>query len=123
MTTDAQTQAIPRVSAAMFPVPGAQVATAEPDAEVAAAEPDVNAEAEAKAAEPDVNAEAEGEAAEPDGEVAAAEPSAEVPRGESVQDIYEAGLAKLDALHDRWTAAMAEMREAQVTGGPKEAAA
>jgi hypothetical protein len=106
MTTDAQTQAIPRVPAAILPVPGAQVATAEPDAEIVDAGPDAVVAA-----------------AEPDSEIAAAEPRAEVPGGESVQHIYEAGLAKLDALHDRWTAAMAEVREAQVTGGPKNAAA
>jgi hypothetical protein len=32
---------------------------------------------------------------------------------ESVQYLYEAGLAKLHALHDRWAAAVTEVREAQ----------
>jgi hypothetical protein len=37
----------------------------------------------------------------------------EVPREESVQQLYEAGLAKLHALHGRWAAALAEVREAE----------
>ncbi len=45
------------------------------------------------------------------------------PRTESVQELYEAGLAKLEALHDRWTAAMAEIREAQPSGEPQQVAA
>jgi hypothetical protein len=44
-------------------------------------------------------------------EVAPPEP-VEDPREESVQHLYEAGLAKLDALHNRWAAAVKEMREA-----------
>ena len=62
-----------------------------------------------------------------DPEVAApapeAEPRVEVARTETVQEMYESGLAKLDALHDRWAAAMAELREAQASGEPGEAAA
>jgi hypothetical protein len=60
-------------------------------------------------------------AREPD--VAQPEPAAEVARTESVQEMYEAGLAKLEALHDRWAAAMADIREAQGSGEQGEAAA
>ena len=60
----------------------------------------------------------------PDPEVeAGAEPEAEVARTETVQEMYEAGLAKLDALHDRWAAAMAEIRETPANDDPEEAAA
>ena len=80
MTTDAQTQAISRLPAAVLAVA--------------------------------------------DGEVAvASESEAQDARTESVQEMYEAGLAKLDALHDRWAAAVAEIREAQPPGEPQEAAA
>ena len=79
MTTDAQTQEIPRV-----PTPVLAVA---------------------------------------DAEVAAPEPEAEDDRTESVQEIYEAGLAKLDALHDRWAAAVAELHGAQASAEPRKAAA
>lgn len=59
-----------------------------------------------------------------DAKVAVApESAAEDVRAESVQEMYEAGLAKLDALHDRWAAAVAEIREAQPSGEPQQAAA
>ncbi len=106
VSIDAQTEAIPRIPVAVLAVHSPQVAAAKPDAAVA-----------------DAGANAEISAAEPDGEVAAPEPDADVTREESVQQMYEAGLAKLDALHDRWTAAMAEVRTAQVNDGPGEAAA
>jgi hypothetical protein len=35
-------------------------------------------------------------------------------RDDSVQQLYEAGLTKLHTLHERWAAAVAEIREAQV---------
>ena len=85
MTTDAPTQAIPRVPTAVFAIHEPEVAAPDPEVE--------------------------------------AEPEAEVARTETVQEMYEAGLAKLDALHDRWAAAMAELREAQASGEPGEAAA
>ena len=78
MSTDAQTQAIPRV-------PGPVVAVANP-------------------------------------EVAAPGP-VEVAPEESVQHMYEAGMASLNALHDRWAAAIAAVHETQVIDGPGEAAA
>ena len=57
-----------------------------------------------------------------DSEVAP-DPEAEDARTEWVQEKYEAALAKLDALHDRWAAATADNREAQTSGEPGEAAA
>ena len=51
------------------------------------------------------------------------EPEEAVARTESVQEMYEAGLAKLQAVHNCWAAATAEIREAQVTGRLQEAAA
>ena len=45
--------------------------------------------------------------------VAAPEPVEAAYEEESVQYLYEAGLAKLHALHDRWAAAVTEVREAQ----------
>ena len=52
-------------------------------------------------------------APDPDAQVAAPDP-AEAADEESVQQLYEAGLAKLHALHDHWAAAVAEVREAQL---------
>ena len=78
VSTDAQTQTIPRVPAAVVAGAHADVATAR---------------------------------------------RVEVTREESVQDIYEAGLAKLDALHDRWVAGIAQLHEAQAMNVPGEAAA
>ena len=42
---------------------------------------------------------------------------------ESVQHLYEAGMAKLDALHDRWVAGTADIRDAQAMNAPEPAAA
>ena len=61
--------------------------------------------------------------------VAASEADATTPvpgedmQEKSVQHLYEAGLAKLDALHDRWVAATAEIRDAQAINAPEQAAA
>jgi hypothetical protein len=60
---------------------------------------------------------------EPDAEVAATEPRTGTPSVETVEHMYEAGLAKLAVLHDRWAAAMAEIRQASASGEPGEAAA
>jgi hypothetical protein len=56
-------------------------------------------------------------------EIAASDLETDVARTESLQEMYEAGLANLEVLHDRWAAAMAELREAQPSGGRGEAAA
>ena len=56
-------------------------------------------------------------------EVAAPESAADDAQTESVQQMYEAGLARLHALHDRWAAAVAEIRGAQPSGEPRKAAA
>lgn len=74
MTSDPQTQTIPRV-------PAPQIAVCEPG-------------------------------------VPAPGPEANVSPSESVQDMYEAGLAKLEALHDRWADALAEIRQAPVGDEP-----
>ncbi len=97
MTTDAQTQAIPRVPTAVLAVADAEVAAPDPDAEVAAPDPET--------------------------EDAAPDPETEDARTESIQEMYEAGLVKLDALHERWMAAVAKIREAQTSGEPLEDAA
>jgi len=57
-----------------------------------------------------------------DSEVAP-DPEAEDARTEWVQEMYEAALAKLDALHEPWAAAMAEILGAQESGEPGKAAA
>ena len=107
MSTDGQTQAIPRVPAAVAAVTDAR------------ANPAPGGEAEVAAAEPT----RETAAPAPDAEVATPGPSTEIAREVSVERIYEAGLAKLEALHDRWAAAMAEVRQAPASGEPGEAAA
>ena len=127
VTADAQTQAIPRTSAAAMPrVPVMIVAVA--DAEAAAAVPDAAVPVvEAAAAVPDAG---EGAAA-PAREAAAPVPDtgegAAVHDGdaaqESVQHLYEVALAKLNALHDGWAVAMGGLREALVDIGSGEAAA
>jgi hypothetical protein len=88
MSTDPQTQAIARVTAAVAAVGNAPVAGPAPDAEAAASAPD--------------------------GEIASER---------SVEHMYQAGLARLEALHDRWAAAMAEIREMQASSEPGTAAA
>lgn len=84
MTTDVQTQAIPRVPTTVVAVPDPEAADSDPEA------PDSDSE----------HAETE-----------------------SVQKMYEAALTKLAALHDRWAAAMTEIREARTSGEPEAAAA
>ncbi len=42
---------------------------------------------------------------------------------ESSQHLYEAGLAELNALHDRWRAGLAEIHETQRMSVPTEVAA
>ena len=56
-------------------------------------------------------------------EARASDAQAEDARPECVQEMYAAGLAKLNALHDRWATAVAEIREAQPSGDEREAAA
>jgi hypothetical protein len=92
MTTEAQTQEIPRVPPAVAAVPDA-------DAAAGAAAPEAAAEVAQELSDPEVAQEL------------------------SVQEMYEAGLGKLAALHGHWAAAMAEIREAQATREPGEAAA
>lgn len=56
-------------------------------------------------------------------EVAQSGPKAEVARPESVEEMYEAALSKLAALHDRWAAALADIRDGHPGGETGEAAA
>jgi hypothetical protein len=56
-------------------------------------------------------------------EAPAPDAQAENARPECVQEMYEAGVAKLNALHDRWAAAVAEIREAKTSSEPAEGAA
>ncbi len=124
MTTDAQTQAIPRVPTAVLAVADAEVAAPDPDAEVAAPDPDAEVAApdpDAEVAAPDPDAEVA--APDPETEDAAPDPETEDARTESIQEMYEAGLVKLDALHERWMAAVAKIREAQTSGEPLDDAA
>jgi hypothetical protein len=108
MSTDAQTQSIPRLPAAVAAVTDARVAAPAPPAEVAAAGPDTEAAAPAPDAELAVPEDA--------AEVATPELSTEIPCEESVEHIYGASLVKLEALHDRWAAAMAEIRQTPASG-------
>jgi hypothetical protein len=120
VSTDAQTQSIPRVPAAVVAVTDARVAAPGGDTKVAAAEP---AARHAPAPASDADADAEIAVPEADAEVAAPGPSTEIGCEESVEHIYEAGLARLEALHDRWAAALAEIRQAPAGGEAWEAAA
>ncbi len=115
VSTDAQTQSIPRIPAAVVAVADARVAAPAPSAEIASAGPDTEAAAPA----PDAELAGPG----PEAEATAPEASSEIPCEESVEHIYEAGRAKLAVLHDRWVAAMAEIRQAPANGEPEEAAA
>jgi hypothetical protein len=54
---------------------------------------------------------------------AASTPDAEVAAESRVQQVYEAAMATLHALHDNWAVAMVELRGAQVDSGLGEAAA
>jgi hypothetical protein len=56
-------------------------------------------------------------------EVRAPDPGPADARTDWAQGMYEAGLAKLDALHDRWAAAVAEIRDARASSEPVEVAA
>jgi hypothetical protein len=114
VSTDAQTQAIPRVPAAAMPRVSAAVIAA-PDAETAAPGRDTQIAALQPAADSAASA--------PHSEVAAAGSDAEVVGEEPVEQVYEAAMARLNAVHDSWAAAMVEYREAQVDSGPGEAAA
>ena len=105
VSTDAQTQAIPRVPVA--------------DAAVARIVPALGGDAKVAAAE----GAAETASSAPDADVTVPEPDAEVACEVSVEDIYEAGLSKLEALHGHWSAAMAEFRQVPARGDLGKAAA
>jgi hypothetical protein len=107
VSTDAPTHTIPGVQAAVVPVTNARVATSS-GRDAGAAAPALDTEV----AVPD-----------PDAQVVAPEHSTEIACEESVEYTYRTGLAKLEALHDRWAAAMAEIRQAPASGEPGEAAA
>ena len=115
VSTDAQTAAMPRVPAAVAAVTDARAPVSGGDADVAAAEPAPKAAAQA----PDT----ELTAPEPEAEVAAPGPSAELSGEKWIEHMYEAGLARLEGLHDGWAAVMAEIRQAPASGKPAEAAA
>jgi hypothetical protein len=126
VSTDAQTQAIARVPGAAMPRVSAAVIAA-PDAAIAAPAPASASDAETVAPGRDTGEAAPQPAAEnaasaPDAEVAAAGSDAEVDGEEPVQQVYEAAMARLNALHDSWAAAMVELRESQVDSGGEAAA-
>ncbi len=123
MSTDAQTRAIPRVPVAVAAVTDARVPAPGGDVKVAAAEPATEPAAPAPDAEVTVPEPEPKPEPEPEAEVAAPGPGTEVACEVSVEHIYEAGLAKLEALHDRWAAAMAEIRQAPASREPGAAAA
>ena len=105
---------MPGVSAAVIAASDAETAAPPPDAETASPGRDT----ESAAPQPAENA-----VSAPDAAVADAGSGAEVAGEEPVQLVYEAAMARLNALHDSWAAAMVELREAQVDSGPGEAAA
>jgi hypothetical protein len=124
VSTDAQTQAIARVPGAAMPRVSAAVIAA-PDAAIAAPAPASDAETVAPGRDTGEAAPqpaAENAASAPDAEVAAAGSDAEVDGEEPVQQVYEAAMARLNALHDSWAAAMVELRESQVDSGGEAAA-
>ncbi len=106
MSVDSQTDAIPLVpvTALAVAVPHVNVDGPEPEAEVA-------------------DASVEDSAADFCEEVSAREADADATGEESVQTMYQAGLATLGALHERWTAAIAELRIPHVGDSQGEAAA
>jgi hypothetical protein len=112
VSTDAQTQAIPRVSAAVIAAAEAQIAASRPDVETAAPGRDSGIAGPQPAAETAASA--------PGAQVAVAASDAEGAGEEPVQQVFEAAMARLNALHDRWAAAL---REAQVDSELKEVAA
>jgi hypothetical protein len=101
VSNDPQTQAIPRVPAAGVALTDPQVAALGRDGKLCAAGPDTETAALGPAPEPD----------------------AEIAGEKSVEHLYTTGLAKLEALHDRWAVAMAEIRKAPASDDPAEAAA
>ena len=118
MSADAKTEAfpIPRLPSLVVAGAAADVAAPEP-VEVACERSVVAGEAADVAAPEPVEVACEesvvaGEAAD----VAAPEP-VEVACEESVQQQYEAGLANLHALHDRWVTEVAELSKAPNTPG------
>ena len=122
VTSDAQTQSIPRVPATVAAVTDTRVAAPGGDADVTAPAP--VAEVAATAAGTGATAPApEAEVAVPERESEAAAASTEIACTDSVQHMYEVGLAKLEALHGRWAAATAEIREAAARHEPGAAAA
>lgn len=105
MSTDGQTQSIPRVSTmVMLAVPAATIAA--PRTEVDAPEPEADNAVPVPAPE----------TATPGREPAVA-------GEEPVESIYEAAMARLNTWHDGWAAATAELREARTDSAPGEAAA
>ncbi|HLM07871.1 MAG TPA: hypothetical protein VK402_22060 [Blastococcus sp.] len=123
VSTDAQTQAIPRVPAAAMPRVSAAVIAA-PDAETGAPTPDAETAAPGRDTEMAApQPAAENAASAPGAEVAAAGSDAEEAGEEPVQQVYEAAMARLNALHDRWAAAIVELCEAKVDTELGEAAA
>ena len=105
-----------------MPVVSAAVIAA-PDAETAAPAPRAESAPSGRGTELAATQPAENDVSAPDAEVAATGPDAEVAGEEPVQLVYEAAMARLNALHDSWAAAMVELRGAQVDSGPGKAAA
>jgi hypothetical protein len=114
VSSDVQTQAIPRVLAAAPPgVPAAVIAAPhiELDALTSGAE-DTGPGSGEKLAAPERAAES-----------AAPNLDAAVAGKEPVQYVYETAMARLNALHDSWAAAMAEFRVHPLDIEPGKAAA
>ncbi len=105
MSVDSQTDAIPLVPVTVLAVdvPHVNVDGPEPEAEVAGASVEDSAADSCEGVSVREDADATGE--------------------ESVQTMYQAGLATLGALHERWTAAIAELRIPHVGDSQGEAAA
>lgn len=110
MSTEAETQAIPRVSAVATPA----VAVPAVPAAIIAAPP-----TKTDAPEPEVR---DGVPA-PDAETTAPGTEPAIAEEASVEHIYAATMARLDAWHDTWTAATAELREPRAESERGEAAA
>ena len=115
MTTDAQTQTIPRVSAAVIAGAEAEIAAPQPDVKAGAPGRDIEIAAPQPAAENAASASG--------AQVAAAGSDTEGAGEEPVQQVYEAAMARLNDLHVRWAAAVVDLREAQIDSEPREAAA
>jgi hypothetical protein len=104
---------MPGVSAAVIAASDTKTAAPPPDAETATPGRDT----ELAAPQP-----AENTVSASDAAVAAAGSDAEVAGEEPVLLVYEAAMARLNALHDSWAAAMVELRESQVDSGGEAAA-